>query len=136
VPVRLFTDAERDRLTRFPPDVPPGDLLAWFTLSDDALDLIGDRGGEHNRLGFGLQLTTLPYLGFVPDDLTSASPCRPWRCARGIGDAHRLRHGCVSAQLNAAWRVVRPNRPGRRRLRAPAVWARFVGWSASAMLGS
>jgi Domain of unknown function (DUF4158) len=72
VPVRLFTDAERDRLNRFPPDIPPGDLLAWFTLSDDALELIGDRRGEHNRLGFGLQLTTLPYLGFVPDDLTSA----------------------------------------------------------------
>ena len=27
---------------------------------------------DHNRLGFGLQLKTLPYLGFVPDDLTDA----------------------------------------------------------------
>jgi len=43
VPVRLFTDAERERLNRFPRDIPPGDLLASFTLSDADLDLIGDR---------------------------------------------------------------------------------------------
>jgi TnpA family transposase len=72
VPVRLFTDAERERLNRFPSDVPPGDLLASFTLSDADLDLIGDRRGDHNRLGYALQLKALPYLGFVPDDLTSA----------------------------------------------------------------
>jgi hypothetical protein len=74
VPVRLFTDAERERLNRFPRDVSPADLLAFFTLSDDELELIGDRRGDHNRLGFGLQLKTLPYLGFVPDDLASAPP--------------------------------------------------------------
>ena len=65
MPVRLFTDAERERLNRFPPDISPADVLAFFTLSDDELELIGDR----NRLGFGLQLKTLPYLGFVPDAL-------------------------------------------------------------------
>ena len=72
MPVRLFTDAERERLNGFPSDVPPGDLLASFTLSDADLDLIGDRRGGHNRLGDALQLKALPYLGFVPDDLTSA----------------------------------------------------------------
>jgi hypothetical protein len=51
VPVRLFTDAERELLNRFPSDVPPGDLLASFTLSDADLDAIGDRRGDHNRLG-------------------------------------------------------------------------------------
>jgi Domain of unknown function (DUF4158) len=67
-----FTDAERERLSRFRRDVSPADLLAFFTLSDDELVLIGDRRGDHNRLGFGLQLKTLPYLGFVPDDLGRA----------------------------------------------------------------
>src|ERR671936_2010601 len=33
VPVRLFTDAERERLNRFPRDISPADLLAFFTLS-------------------------------------------------------------------------------------------------------
>ena len=60
------------RLNRFPRDVSPADVLASFTLSDHELELIGDRRGDHNRLGFGLQLKTLPYLGFVPDDLDSA----------------------------------------------------------------
>ena len=40
MPVRLFTEAERERLNRFPRDVPPGDLLASFTLSDADLALI------------------------------------------------------------------------------------------------
>ena len=61
-----------DHLNRFPSDVPPGDLLASFTLSDADLDLIGDRRGDHNRLGYALQLKALPYLGFVPDDLATA----------------------------------------------------------------
>jgi hypothetical protein len=52
VPVRLFTDAEWERLNRFPRDISPADLLAFFTLSDDELELIGDRRGDHNRLGF------------------------------------------------------------------------------------
>jgi hypothetical protein len=60
MPIGFLTEADRDRLNRFPADVPPSDLLVWFTLSDDALDLIGDRRGEHNRLGFSLQLTALP----------------------------------------------------------------------------
>ena len=72
MPVRVFTDAERERLNPFPRDVSPADLLAFFTLFDDELELIGDRRGDHNRLGFGLQLKTLPYLGFVPDTLGSA----------------------------------------------------------------
>jgi len=67
VPVRLFTDAERGRLNRFPRDISPADLLALFTLSDDELELIDDRRGDHNRLGFGLQLKAMLYLGFVPD---------------------------------------------------------------------
>jgi len=45
VPVRLFTDAERERLNRFPRDISPADVLAFFTLSDDELELIGDRRG-------------------------------------------------------------------------------------------
>ncbi|MGI9145537.1 MAG: DUF4158 domain-containing protein [Chloroflexota bacterium] len=83
MPVRLFTDADRQRLNRFPTDVPPGDLLASFTLSDADLDLSGDRRGDHNRLGYALQLKALPYLGFVPDDLSSAWSPRTVRASAG-----------------------------------------------------
>ena len=37
MPVRLFTDAERERLEPFPRDVPPGGLLASFTRVPDDL---------------------------------------------------------------------------------------------------
>ncbi len=74
MPIGFLTDAERGRLNRFPPDIPPGDLLAAFTLSDADLGLIGDRRGDPNRLGFAVQLTALRYLGFAPDDLTTAPP--------------------------------------------------------------
>src|SRR4051794_7782181 len=34
MPGSFLTDTERDRLRRFPSDVPPEDLAAYFTLSD------------------------------------------------------------------------------------------------------
>ena len=33
MPGRFLTDAERERLTRFPTEVPPEDLVSAFTLS-------------------------------------------------------------------------------------------------------
>jgi Domain of unknown function (DUF4158) len=58
--------------SRFPRGISRAGLLASFSLFDGELGLIGDRRGDHNRLGFGVQFKTLPYLGFVPDDLTNA----------------------------------------------------------------
>jgi Domain of unknown function (DUF4158) len=36
------------------------------------IDVIGDRRGDHNPFGYAPQLKALPYVGFVPDDLSSA----------------------------------------------------------------
>jgi hypothetical protein len=40
MPIGFLTDAERDRLNRFPIDIAPTDLLAYFTLSETDLALI------------------------------------------------------------------------------------------------
>jgi hypothetical protein len=51
LPIGFLTDADRDRLNRFPSDIAPGDLLACFTLSDADLALVQAHRGDHNRLG-------------------------------------------------------------------------------------
>ena len=60
---------EHQRLSRFPDDMPAGDIGRYYTLSNQDLEEIGKQRGSHNRLGFALQLCTLRYLGFIPDDL-------------------------------------------------------------------
>lgn len=72
MPVRFLSDADRDRLSTFPPEVAEEDLVAHFTLSPDDQAIVRRRRREHNRLGFALQLCTLRFLGFIPDDLTRA----------------------------------------------------------------
>lgn len=72
MPGRFLSDLERQQLNQFPPDLPTADLLTYFTLSAADLAFIDKRRVEHNRLGFALQLGTLRYLNFCPDDLTAA----------------------------------------------------------------
>jgi hypothetical protein len=56
MPIGFLTDADR---VRFPIDVAPTDLLTYFTLSEADLELIQAHRGDHNRLGFALQLVAL-----------------------------------------------------------------------------
>ncbi len=48
------------------------DLAAYFTLTSEDLELAERRRRPANQLGFTLQLCTLRYLGFMPDDLGRA----------------------------------------------------------------
>jgi TnpA family transposase len=72
MPGQFLTEAERARLRRFPEEIPPADVIAYFTLSPADLVQVRHQRGDHNRLGFALQLGALRYLGFSPDDLTTA----------------------------------------------------------------
>ena len=69
MPVELLSAAERDRLSRLPPEIPREDLAAHFRLTHDDRAVIDRLRGGHNRLGFALQLAAVRYLGFVPADL-------------------------------------------------------------------
>jgi TnpA family transposase len=69
VPGRIFTPQERKRLDAFPSEIGEADLIRYFTLSRSDLDLVRRQRGDHNRLGFALQLCALRYIGFSPDDL-------------------------------------------------------------------
>ena len=71
MPIGFLTDAERERLDSFPAQVVPGDLDTYFTLSRADRRQIPRTTSAANRLGFALQLGTLRFLGFCPDDLST-----------------------------------------------------------------
>jgi len=72
MPVSFLTGRERERLRRFPAEIPLEDVSTYFTLSDLDLGRVLTQRRDYNRLGFALQLCALRYLGFAPDDLSSA----------------------------------------------------------------
>ncbi len=82
MPARFLTDAERERLSSFPPRIPVEDLIGYYTLFEADLERVRDRRGDHNLLGYALALGTLPYLGYCPDDLTQA----PAEAVRYVAD--------------------------------------------------
>ena len=72
MPIGFLSDAERERLDGFPAQVVPGDIETYFTLSRADRAQIPRTTSAANRLGFALQLGTLRFLGFCPDDLSTA----------------------------------------------------------------
>jgi TnpA family transposase len=68
----FLTEHERERQRRFPDAIPPHDVSNYFTLSETDRCRVHQQRGAHNRLGFALQLCALRYLGFAPDELTTA----------------------------------------------------------------
>jgi len=69
MPVDFLSAAERDRWQRFPDVIPHEDLVAFFWLSQEEIREVHRQRESQNRLGYALQLCTLRYLGFVPEDL-------------------------------------------------------------------
>lgn len=67
----MLNDAERERLNGFPPEISQEDIIAFFTLSPSDINQIPKTASAGNRLGFIVQLCTLRFLGFCPDDLSS-----------------------------------------------------------------
>jgi hypothetical protein len=85
MPVRFLSDAELARLSGWPDDVSEDDLVTFFTLTSDDLGWLGSNVRMENRLGAAVQLCTLPWLGWIPDDLNSCPSAAVDRLANLLG---------------------------------------------------
>src|SRR4051794_2458037 len=69
VPVEFLSDDQVAAYERFVGDLSRSELEGFFLLDATALDLIARKRGAHNRLGVGLQIGTVRYLGhFLTED--------------------------------------------------------------------
>jgi TnpA family transposase len=68
----FLTADQQEQLSTYPKEISNTDLGRFFTLTPTDLLKVSQQRSDHNRIGFALQLCTLRYLGFIPNDLEDA----------------------------------------------------------------
>ncbi|MCP2351849.1 DUF4158 domain-containing protein [Nonomuraea roseoviolacea] len=84
----MFSEEQLEQLRSFP-EVSADELIRYFTPTSADVAFVdpGKGRGPVDQLGMLVQLCTLPWLGFVPDDVASAPPAAVARVAERLGVA-------------------------------------------------
>jgi hypothetical protein len=80
----VFSEEGLAQLRGFP-EVGRGDLIRYFTLTAAEQTFVRKSRGQGNVLGAAVQLCTLPWLGFVPDEVASAPAAAVARLSTRLG---------------------------------------------------
>jgi len=101
VAARMFSEEQLEQLRSFP-DIGRDDLIRYFTLTRADVGFVdpGRGRGPADRLGLAVQLCALPWLGFVPDEVSSAPPVA--RLAQRLGLDPGCRRGTGAVRIPAA----------------------------------
>ena len=88
---QVFADEELERLRGFP-EIGRDELFRFSTLTLADIAFVDPGRGPADRLGLPVALCTLPWLGFVPDKVSTAPPVAVARLADQLGvDSAELR---------------------------------------------
>jgi hypothetical protein len=85
----VFSDEELQRLREFP-EINRAEPIRYFTLAAPDEMFVRKFRGPNNVLGAAVQLSTLPWLGFVPDEVASAPAAAVARLSDRLGIAAGL----------------------------------------------
>ncbi len=89
---QVFSEAELERLRGFP-ELDSDELIRFFTLTPSDEAFVRSHRGSSNHLGVAVQLCTLPWLGFVPDDIASA----PTHAIQRVAEHLRISPSAISS---------------------------------------
>jgi TnpA family transposase len=111
MPVEFLSDDEAAAYGRYAGDMSQADLERVFFLDDDDRALIDRRRGDHMKLGFGLQLVTVRWIGAFLEDPLDVPAAVPDFIAEqlGVADASMVKRYTERAKtkLDHQWEIRR-----------------------------